>query len=61
MSCWKLAQWILGPGVEINLALFAAISLRNIFKISMETWDGFAFPAYIYERPGTSEKSTYGN
>jgi hypothetical protein len=29
MSCWKVAQLILGPSIEDNLELFAAIALQN--------------------------------
>jgi hypothetical protein len=42
MACWKLAQWELGPSIETNLELFAAImvdcSARNPYNGSYSIW-----------------------
>ncbi|KAH8701723.1 hypothetical protein BGW36DRAFT_424024 [Talaromyces proteolyticus] len=50
MSCWKLAQWKLGPGVAENLELFIAIALRTTFGIiSGFRGEGNTWPFNIYE------------
>lgn len=45
MGCWKLVQWQLGPLVEINLELFAAIMLKisveNPSKLKRRTYDAY--------------------
>lgn len=59
MSCWKLAQRILGPSIEKNLELFAAITFQNVFKMAYE---GKVFvPGHIIEKPGIWEKCAYSN
>jgi hypothetical protein len=63
MSCWKLAQWKLGPGVAENLELFIAIALRTTFEIlSGFRGERHPSPSYIYEMVAMKNSSygTYG-
>jgi hypothetical protein len=48
MSCWKLAQWIIGPGIAENLELFIAIALQTTFETLTEL-RGRSLPHNIYE------------
>jgi hypothetical protein len=45
MGCWKLVQWQLGPSVENNLELFAAIMLKisveSPSNLRRETYDAY--------------------
>lgn len=58
MSCWQLAQYILGPGIEENLELFAAIALQYNFKMDQ---GGISLPKRISERPDLWEECAYSN
>lgn len=59
MSCWKLAQWKIGPGLAENLELFIAIALRTNFKILFEFGWGNTEPFKLYEM-ATMNNSVYG-
>lgn len=61
MSCWKLAQWKLGPGVAENLELFIAIALRTTIEI-LRGFNGNTLPFKIYEIVAmkNSRYGTYG-
>lgn len=48
MSCWKLAQWKLGPSVTENLELFTAIALQTTFDIVIHSGDS-SWPSYVRE------------
>jgi hypothetical protein len=59
MSCWKLVQWKLGPGVAQNLELFIAIALRTNFNILSKFGNGNVHPFRLYEMAAMNN-SRYG-
>lgn len=59
MSCWKLVQWKLGPGVAKNLELFIAIALQTNFNILSKFGFGTVYPWRLYEM-ATMNNSRYG-
>lgn len=54
MSCWKLAQWKLGPSVTENVELFAAIALRTTCELRLQyddidLFENYDAPLQVYE------------
>lgn len=49
MSCWKLAQWKLGPSVTDNLELFTAIALQTTSDIVLQSWDSSSLPSHLHK------------